>query len=233
MRRAAVLAVNSATAGFAGFRNALAVASSHMVVTEPVPDVLEEIGWTGGENIHDCRTLLHYFRTTRDGRIALGWGGGQMGFGGRHDGRLDVDAGAARHASPRYGGSSRSSPGAGSRTPGVARSTSRPRTSRSSARAAACTTASASPATASGRRTSAARSSPGSRSTDATRSPASPSSSPSGSCSRRSRSASPAAPRSAQRSCGRDDANDRGDEPDPLTGFVASLPRRLGLRLPR
>jgi glycine/D-amino acid oxidase-like deaminating enzyme len=95
---AAVLAVNSATGGFAGFRNALAVASSHMVVTEPVPDVLEEIGWTGGENIHDCRTLLHYFRTTRDGRIALGWGGGQMGFGGRHDGRLDVDGGAARHA---------------------------------------------------------------------------------------------------------------------------------------
>jgi len=95
---AAVLAVNSATAGFAGFRNALAVASSHMVVTEPVPDVLETIGWTGGENIHDCRTLLHYFRTTRDGRIALGWGGGQMGFGGRHDGRLDVDRNAALHA---------------------------------------------------------------------------------------------------------------------------------------
>ena len=31
----------------------------------------------------------------------------------------------------------------------------------------------------------------------------------------------------------RDDANDRGDDPDALTGFVASLPRRLGLRLPR
>ena len=31
----------------------------------------------------------------------------------------------------------------------------------------------------------------------------------------------------------RDDAHDRGDKPDPLTGFVSSLPRRLGLRLPR
>ena len=31
----------------------------------------------------------------------------------------------------------------------------------------------------------------------------------------------------------RDEANDRGDEPDPLTSFVAALPRRLGLRLPR
>jgi glycine/D-amino acid oxidase-like deaminating enzyme len=90
--------VNSATAGFGGYRHALAVASSHMVITEPVPDVIEEIGWTGGENVHDCRTLLHYFRTTNDGRIALGWGGGRMGVGGRHRGLLDVDADAARHA---------------------------------------------------------------------------------------------------------------------------------------
>jgi glycine/D-amino acid oxidase-like deaminating enzyme len=96
--RDAVLAVNSATVGFAGYRLAHAVASSHMVITEPVPEVIDEIGWTGGENIHDCRTLLHYFRTTKDGRIALGWGGGRMGVGGRHSGRLDVDADAAQHA---------------------------------------------------------------------------------------------------------------------------------------
>lgn len=94
----AVLAVNSATAGFSGFRHALSVASSHMVVTEPVPEVIEEIGWTGGENIHDCRTLLHYLRTTKDGRIALGWAGGRMGFGGHHRDRLDIDHRAARHA---------------------------------------------------------------------------------------------------------------------------------------
>ena len=97
--QSAVLAVNSATAGFTGFRQALAVASSHMVITEPVPDVIDEIGWTGGENIHDCRTLLHYLRTTGDGRIALGWAGGQMGVGGRHRDRLDIDPAAARHAS--------------------------------------------------------------------------------------------------------------------------------------
>ncbi len=95
---AVVLAVNSATARFAGFRNAVAVASSHMVVTEPVPDVIESAGWTGGENIHDCRTLLHYFRTTRDGRIALGWGGGRMGIGGARLPVLEVDPDAARRA---------------------------------------------------------------------------------------------------------------------------------------
>jgi glycine/D-amino acid oxidase-like deaminating enzyme len=95
---AAVLAVNSATVGFPGFRLAHAVASSHMVVTEPVPDVIEELGWTGGEPIADGRTLLHYLRTTRDGRIAFGWGGGRMGFAGRRLGRLEVDAAVVRQA---------------------------------------------------------------------------------------------------------------------------------------
>jgi glycine/D-amino acid oxidase-like deaminating enzyme len=89
--RAAVLAVNSAAAGFAGHRLSLAVASSHIVLTEPVPDVLEELGWTGGESISDCRTLLHYLRTTRDGRIAFGWGGGRMGLGASGGARLEVD----------------------------------------------------------------------------------------------------------------------------------------------
>ena len=76
--RAGVLAVNWATRRFAGFGRRLAVASSHIVLTEPVPDVLEELGWTGGEPLCDRRTLLHYFRTTPDGRIAFGWGGGRM-----------------------------------------------------------------------------------------------------------------------------------------------------------
>jgi glycine/D-amino acid oxidase-like deaminating enzyme len=95
---AAVLAVNSATIGFSGYRLAHGVASSHMVISEPVPDVIEEIGWTGGENVHDCRTLLHYLRTTDDGRIALGWAGGRMGIGSRRSDRLDVDRDAAAHA---------------------------------------------------------------------------------------------------------------------------------------
>lgn len=95
---AAVLAVNSATGAFAGFRNALAVASSHIVLTEPVPDVLEEARWTGGEAISDHRTLLHYFRTTPDGRIAFGWGGGAMGYGAHPEVRLEVDGFCAESA---------------------------------------------------------------------------------------------------------------------------------------
>ena len=46
-----------------------------MIVTEPVPDVLDELGWTGGEAISTARRYLHYFRTTDDGRIAFGGGG--------------------------------------------------------------------------------------------------------------------------------------------------------------
>lgn len=73
-------------------RHNVTVASSHMVITEPVPDVIEEIGWTGGEAISDCRALLSYFRTTPDGRIAFGWGGGRIAAGGRRRGRAEVDA---------------------------------------------------------------------------------------------------------------------------------------------
>ena len=88
---ATVLAVNSRAASLPGYRLSLAVASSHIVLTEPVPDVLEELGWTGGEAIVDSRTLVHYTRTTEDGRIAFGWGGGAMGYGGRPSARLELD----------------------------------------------------------------------------------------------------------------------------------------------
>jgi len=70
----------------------LTVASSHIVLTEPVPDVLKRIGWTNGDCITDSRSLLHYFRTTRDGRIAFGWGGGRIAAGARTHGRSEVDA---------------------------------------------------------------------------------------------------------------------------------------------
>jgi glycine/D-amino acid oxidase-like deaminating enzyme len=89
----AVLGVNAATRGIRPLRSRLSVTSSHIVLTEPVPDVLEAIGWTGGESITDARTFLHYFRTTRDGRIVFGWGGGQLAVGARLGGRIEVDPG--------------------------------------------------------------------------------------------------------------------------------------------
>jgi glycine/D-amino acid oxidase-like deaminating enzyme len=88
---AAVLAAGSAVRALRELHGRLTVTSSHIVLTEPVPDVIEEIGWTGGECITDGRTLLHYFRTTRDGRILLGWGGGRLACGARLNGRVEVD----------------------------------------------------------------------------------------------------------------------------------------------
>ena len=88
---AAVVAVGAAAAGLAPLRPRLAVTSTHMVVTEPVPDVLEDVGWTGGEGISSAQTYLNYLRTTPDGRIAFGWGGGRVAYGARIGGRVEVD----------------------------------------------------------------------------------------------------------------------------------------------
>ena len=62
---AAVVAVGAARGGAArrcatGSRSPRATSCC----TEPVPDVIEALGWTGGEAITDGRALLHYFRTT-------------------------------------------------------------------------------------------------------------------------------------------------------------------------
>jgi len=89
--RAAVLAAGGRLAAHRPLRRRLTVTSSHMVVTEPVPDVLEGIGWTGGECITDSRAMVQYFRTTPDGRIAFGWGGGRVVAGGRVNGRAEID----------------------------------------------------------------------------------------------------------------------------------------------
>jgi glycine/D-amino acid oxidase-like deaminating enzyme len=92
-----ILASGPSLAGYGSpIRHSVTIASSHMVITEPVPEVVEEIGWTGGEAISDCRALLTYFRTTPDGRIAFGWGGGRIAAGGRRRGLAEVDAEVVR-----------------------------------------------------------------------------------------------------------------------------------------
>lgn len=88
-----VLANGPALAGSGSpLRQNVTLASSHMVITEPVPDVIDQLGWSGGEVISDCRALLSYFRTTPDGRIAFGWGGGRIVAGSRRFGLAEVDS---------------------------------------------------------------------------------------------------------------------------------------------
>ncbi|MGC1166593.1 MAG: FAD-binding oxidoreductase, partial [Solirubrobacterales bacterium] len=99
---AAVVAIGGAARARHGpLSNRLTITSSHIVLTEPVPDLLEEVGWTGGECITDCRTMLHYFRTTPDGRIAFGLGGGRISMGGRLRGRVEIDPAVVARAAER------------------------------------------------------------------------------------------------------------------------------------
>jgi glycine/D-amino acid oxidase-like deaminating enzyme len=89
--RDVVVAVNAAAAGWKPLRRRLTVFGSYVVLTEPVPELLERIGWTGGEAVFDGRMFLHYFRTTRDGRVLMGSGSGPIGFGGKIDRRFTED----------------------------------------------------------------------------------------------------------------------------------------------
>jgi putative aminophosphonate oxidoreductase len=60
-----------------GLRRALVAVSSDMVATAPTDLDL------GGVGISDSRLRVHYYRLTRDGRLAFGKGGGTIALGGR------------------------------------------------------------------------------------------------------------------------------------------------------
>ena len=173
---------------------------------------------------------LHADDRGRPHRLRLGRR--RDGLGGRSSARLEVDREVVAGARERSSASSRSSAAARSRMRGEGRSTSPPPICRSSAAAAARTTASGSPGTAWGRRTWGGRSSPASRSTGATTDPA-----------RARRAGTALFPPEPLRYAGgaairrallaKDAAEDAGRRPGVVTALVASLPRRLGLNLPR
>ena len=93
-----VLATNAALTGWKPASQNLTNFGSYVVLTEPAPDLLAEIGWTGGEAVIDGRMFLHYFRTTNDGRVLMGSGTGPIGFGGRIDDRFSRDVATAARA---------------------------------------------------------------------------------------------------------------------------------------
>ena len=93
-----VLATNAALTGWKPASRNLTNFGSYVVLTEPAPEALAEIGWTGGEAIVDGRMFLHYFRTTNDGRVLMGSGSGPIGFGGHVDDRFSRDRPTAARA---------------------------------------------------------------------------------------------------------------------------------------
>jgi putative aminophosphonate oxidoreductase len=79
-----VLAMNAWGVCVPEIRKAIFVVASDIVLTEPVPEFLAQSGWNDGVTISDGRMLVHYYRTTVNGRIAFGKGGGPtFAFAGR------------------------------------------------------------------------------------------------------------------------------------------------------
>ncbi len=91
---AVVLALNAWSAQFPEIRRKLVVVSSDVGATAPIPDRLRELTWEDGLCVSDSRRLVNYYRTTSDGRVVFGKGGGTLTFGGRIGESFD-------HASPR------------------------------------------------------------------------------------------------------------------------------------
>jgi putative aminophosphonate oxidoreductase len=90
---AVVLALNAWAIKIRELSRALVAVASDMVATAPMPERLAESGWTGGEAISNCRLMVHYYRTTNDGRVAFGRGGGRLAFGGRVNSNFDYSGG--------------------------------------------------------------------------------------------------------------------------------------------
>lgn len=72
-----VVATNAAAARWPAARN-VAVFRSAVVLTEPVPDLHDRIGWEKGEAVCDERTYLNYFRPTNDLRVLMGSASGDL-----------------------------------------------------------------------------------------------------------------------------------------------------------
>jgi glycine/D-amino acid oxidase-like deaminating enzyme len=88
----AVIGLGAWATWWRAFSPVLTVRGSYMVVTAPAPEKLEELNWTGGEAVRDLRSSIHYLRTTPDGRIAFGLGGLQPDLARWIDERYSYDA---------------------------------------------------------------------------------------------------------------------------------------------
>lgn len=86
-----VLGLGAWTSALKRFHRTIVPRGTYIVVTAPAPDQLAEVGWTGGEGLADWRSALRYFRTTPDGRIAFGAAAATAGLGTGLGPRLRYD----------------------------------------------------------------------------------------------------------------------------------------------
>jgi glycine/D-amino acid oxidase-like deaminating enzyme len=93
---AGVFGLGAYAAALRRFRRTVLPRGTYIVLTEPIPERLEELGWTDGVGLYDFRTALHYVRTTGDGRIAFGAASSRAGLGTGLGPRLRYDEASVR-----------------------------------------------------------------------------------------------------------------------------------------
>ena len=93
-----VLAINAWAGATKRFGSAIVARASYMAITAPAPDRLAEINWTSAVSIYDYRSALRYLRTTPDGRIALGVGGERGTWDGSIGPQFAYDERGTQHA---------------------------------------------------------------------------------------------------------------------------------------
>jgi putative aminophosphonate oxidoreductase len=84
-----VIAMNAWAARIRELRRSFVTVASDVVVTDPAPERFDALGLRDGISISDSRLMVHYYRLTRDGRMAFGKGGGRLAFGDRVGERFD------------------------------------------------------------------------------------------------------------------------------------------------
>ncbi len=78
-----VIAMNAWSTALPELRRSILVISSDIVATKPFAERLISSGWADGMAISDSHTLVNYYRTTRDGRVVFGAGGGFLSYANR------------------------------------------------------------------------------------------------------------------------------------------------------
>ncbi len=75
-----VLAANAWLAGIPALRRHMFVVQSQIIATEPLPDMLDAIGWKDGAAICDSQRQVLYYQRSQAGRVIFGHGSGRIAF---------------------------------------------------------------------------------------------------------------------------------------------------------
>jgi len=85
-----VLALNAWAHELPEFRRQVMPICADGLATEPIAERLQVLGLADGVAISDSRMMVDYYRTTPDGRMVYGKGGGDFPFAGRVGSRFDT-----------------------------------------------------------------------------------------------------------------------------------------------